>query len=475
MIFNKLKIQYVILLFIAGFVTYIIINEKSVHAHAKEQVSEHGSIVANALWNLDNQSPMRYLEEACINHHYTQLTLKDDLGASFITINADTIKTLQGLLTPLLPKIKIQSNIMYHERRIGTLTVLWQNETIYIYINIFIISSLILLALNLYLKLIYTNTNLENIVFERTSELENANTDLAIHKEHLEELVEDRTKELFSTQQQAIENAHRAGMADIANGVLHNIGNILNSVNTSAHIISELTKDSFHSKFKNANQVLSENIETIQDFIVHDSRGKALIEYYLELGKIHEHNQTSMHNHVGRLQEKIKATIDVIASQQAYAGAASMSEQLDIREIVRDAFNMDIDSIENHAIEIVDEMNTTIASVDKTKLIHIVLNLINNAKEAMSTTPKSKRKITFKTNSNDSNTYLKVSDTGCGISEENLNNIFAHGFTTKQDGHGFGLHSCANYMTEMNGKLYVESQGENQGATFTLTFPTNSL
>jgi signal transduction histidine kinase len=71
----------------------------------------------------------------------------------------------------------------------------------------------------------------------------------------------------------------------------------------------------------------------------------------------------------------------------------------------------------------------------------------------------------------DSRINIVVTDNGVGIPSENLNRIFNHGFTTRQQGHGFGLHSGALAAREMGGKLTARSDGSGAGATFTLELP----
>jgi signal transduction histidine kinase len=66
---------------------------------------------------------------------------------------------------------------------------------------------------------------------------------------------------------------------------------------------------------------------------------------------------------------------------------------------------------------------------------------------------------------------ISVTDNGVGIRPEHLTHIFEHGFTTRKDGHGFGLHSGAIAAKEMGGSLAVYSAGPDQGATFTLSLP----
>jgi signal transduction histidine kinase len=64
-----------------------------------------------------------------------------------------------------------------------------------------------------------------------------------------------------------------------------------------------------------------------------------------------------------------------------------------------------------------------------------------------------------------------VQDQGEGIAAENLTRIFSHGFTTRKDGHGFGLHSCVLAAKEMGGSLTAHSDGPGKGATFALELP----
>jgi signal transduction histidine kinase len=64
-----------------------------------------------------------------------------------------------------------------------------------------------------------------------------------------------------------------------------------------------------------------------------------------------------------------------------------------------------------------------------------------------------------------------VTDNGIGIPAENFKRLFEHGFTTKQEGHGFGLHSCALAVRELGGDIQTRSDGIGTGATFSLRLP----
>jgi len=166
---------------------------------------------------------------------------------------------------------------------------------------------------------------------------------------------------------------------------------------------------------------------------------------------------------------------EVISTQQAYAKSGFHSEQLNLSELVEDALKIQEASLKKWGVKLnTNYAETPLCTGQKSKLLQVITNLVKNAKEAMNDNDQFNRpkELTIETGKlNDSALYLTVKDNGCGISEEQLNKIFNHGFTTKESGHGFGLHTCANAMTEMKGALKVDSDGLQEGACFTVTIP----
>ncbi|MTI88231.1 MAG: GHKL domain-containing protein [Balneolaceae bacterium] len=313
------------------------------------------------------------------------------------------------------------------------------------------------------------NRHLEQVVKERTSELDEKNSQLADKNEHLEELLQ----ELKDTRNELVEKAHKAGMADIATGVLHNVGNILNSVNTSASIMESTLKKSKLQGLVKANKMLRENLDRIDKFIAEDSRGEKLLNYYLKLEDPLLREKQQLIDQNARLTEKIQLINDVISTQQSYATAGMFMDSIDLTEMIESALTLLAGSIDRHHITVkrdIDDVSEVIGQ--STKIVHILLNLFKNAKEAMDSVESNREHVVdISLKQDDSDVYLSIVDNGCGISDENLKKIFTHGFTTKTSGHGFGLHSCSNYMTEMGGELTVDSPGIDKGATFTLIFP----
>ncbi|REL33737.1 GHKL domain-containing protein [Rhodohalobacter sp. SW132] len=278
--------------------------------------------------------------------------------------------------------------------------------------------------------------------------------------------------ELRDTQAELVEKAHKAGMADIATNVLHNIGNILNSVTTSTSLISDILDKSSVEKLHNANMLLAANQENIEEFIVNDPKGKKLLEYYLKLDKpiTKEFEQLSKQN--SRLKEKIQLISDVVAAQQNYSRAKRLAEPHSPRQLIEDSIAlMDNNFQRSDLIFERDYQPTDPIRIDKSKMIHVIINLLKNAGESIREADPDRKVITIQLRQDEDSIRMVISDTGGGISHDNLLKIFNHGFSTKSTGHGYGLHSCANYMKEMGGSIHAESSGNGKGASFILTFP----
>ena len=122
-----------------------------------------------------------------------------------------------------------------------------------------------------------------------------------------------------------------------------------------------------------------------------------------------------------------------------------------------------------------DYQDVPVISVDKHKILQILVNLIRNAKYAIETAGKRDKRLAISIRSNERNmVQITITDNGIGIAQENLTRIFSHGFTTKRDGHGFGLHSGALAAKEMGGSLSASSEGPGKGATFILELPLSA-
>jgi two-component system, NtrC family, sensor kinase len=130
-------------------------------------------------------------------------------------------------------------------------------------------------------------------------------------------------------------------------------------------------------------------------------------------------------------------------------------------------------AFERHGMTIVREFaETPSLTVDKHKVLQILVSLIRNAKYAMDELGGQQKILTLGICPRNERTLaISVRDNGIGIAPENLVRIFDHGFTTRQDGHWFGLQSGMTAATEMGGRITAQSEGLGKGALFCLELP----
>lgn len=304
------------------------------------------------------------------------------------------------------------------------------------------------------------------------AEINRMNHALQLANEQLEERVESRTRQLREAQSELLATARQAGMAEIATNVLHNVGNVLNSVNISADLLSRKLRASKTLGLAKVVQMMNEHKDDLGYFIEHDDKGKLLPAYLGQLSDAVANEQQSMRDELAQLSASVDHVKEIVATQQSYAGAARLEEPLYINVLLEDALRMNAGALTRHQVAVVREFAPVPQIMgDKHRLLLILINLISNAKQAMSDLPGCSRQMTLSMKVVDATLQISVKDDGEGIAPENMNRLFTHGFTTRKDGHGFGLHSCAVAAVEMKGRLTAHSDGPGTGAIFTLELP----
>ena len=281
----------------------------------------------------------------------------------------------------------------------------------------------------------------------------------------------------------ALEKANRelvdasrvAGMAEVANGVLHNVGNVLNSLNVSASVIATGLRRSKAASLVKLAQLLRAQDKNLGTFLTTDPKGKRVPEFLASLARHAVAERTRLLEEVAALQRNIDHIKEIVAMQQAYATTVAVVEPLDPVALMEDSVRMNAGGLLRHEVTIEREFQPTPAILaEKGKVVQILVNLIRNAKNACDESGQPERRMTLriKPGATSDRVQLVVQDNGIGIPWLNLDRIFGHGFTTRPNGHGFGLHSSANAAREMKGALTVHSDGVGKGATFTLELPS---
>jgi two-component system, NtrC family, sensor kinase len=311
---------------------------------------------------------------------------------------------------------------------------------------------------------------LEARVETRTQELSAANDELS------KEVAERRRaeQELERVHGELVAAARRAGMAEIATGVLHNVGNVLNSVNVSAEMLANRLRLSKRGDLGRIVTMLEEHALDLGEFLTKDEKGKQIPKFLKVLAEHLHAEEQSMVEESHSLTRNVGHIKTIVSTQQSYAGISGMVEPIEVDALLDDAMRLESASFERHRIRVVRKYaDLPIVLIDKQRLLQIVVNLIKNAKESLGEQLERERVLTIETNADNDRLIIKVSDTGVGIKPSNMTRIFSHGFTTKAKGHGFGLHRCANAATEIDGSLTAHSDGPCKGATFTLNLPLN--
>lgn len=275
---------------------------------------------------------------------------------------------------------------------------------------------------------------------------------------------------------QLVTASRDAGRAEVATGVLHNVGNVLNSVNASAALINRTLQESKLGNLDKALALFREHENDLATFLAADERGRRLPEYLIKLGEVLAAEQSTVVTELKLMERSIEHIRQIVQMQQSYARSALILEPVRPVDIMEDALRVNLVSFDRHNVKLRPEyQEIDPVEIDKHKVLQILINLISNAKNSIKHKPPNERLIIARVLTLEVGTTrtirFQIVDNGVGIKPENLTKIFSNGFTTRKDGHGFGLHSSANAAHEMNGTLSAASDGPGLGAVFTFDIP----
>ena len=276
---------------------------------------------------------------------------------------------------------------------------------------------------------------------------------------------------------QLIDASRRAGMADVATDVLHNVGNVLNSVNVSAGLISERLRDFGISDLSKATRIMEQHLDNLGNFVTQDERGKHLAPFLIDLSHQMTTDEEGILQEVQSLTKNVEHIRDIITLQQSHTGVSGLVEEASLAGLIEDAIHINSASPERHGIEITrDFEDVPIVAIDRQKLVQVFVNVISNAKYALIHSDRPEKRMSVRMHRlTEGQVQIDVEDNGIGIAEENLTRIFSHGFTTRKEGHGFGLHSASLAVKELGGELAASSEGPGKGALFSIVIPVQIL
>jgi PAS domain S-box-containing protein len=285
--------------------------------------------------------------------------------------------------------------------------------------------------------------------------------------------VKETEQKMDALHRQLLQASRAAGMAEVATGVLHNVGNVLNSVNVSAGIVAERLRSSKSEGVSKLAQLLREQGANLAHFLTEDDRGRKVPAYIEQLAAHLAEERIELEKELKGLILNVDHIKEIVAMQQNYARTSGVVEVGSLSEMVEDAFKIHGGAYARHGITVERDFDQLPSiTVDKHALLQILVNLLHNAKYACEAANRPDKRVIVRAKAaGPGRVKVEVADNGVGIPQENLTRIFSQGFTTRKGGHGFGLHSGALAAKQLGGTLTVHSDGVGRGATFTVEIP----
>jgi signal transduction histidine kinase len=321
---------------------------------------------------------------------------------------------------------------------------------------------------------------------EAITQLEQSRTQVLSQNEQLEQTnevlqieIEERKRIQVEREQlhkQLLESSRLVGMADVASTVLHNVGNVLNSVNVSVEVVTNLLKQTPMNDVALIASMLEAHKHDLGTYLSQSQEGKQIPPYLLMLAQAVTQNQALVQNELdglGRNIEHIRQVVDRQVDLARPGGA--ILEPVSFQDLMEQALAIHRSAFESRGCEIEQRYDAIPQGMcDRHQVLQILVNLISNAKNAMDAMPGKRHRLTLRFGRAEDRTgfvRFQVSDTGVGIASENLGRLFTQGFTTRPDGHGIGLHSASLAAKNLGGSLQGRSDGQGRGAVFILDLP----
>ena len=309
------------------------------------------------------------------------------------------------------------------------------------------------------------------MVIRDVTERERAQEELRNANENLEHKVQERTEELKELNSKIADIARSAGMAEVASGVLHNVGNVLNSVNVSTSMLKSHVKNSKINNLEKLVGMIKDHEDDLCDFLKVDEKGKYVIPFLYGFSEQLQKDKKLQIAELDSLSDNIEHIKNIVTMQQSYTGNMGVIERVKASALMDDAVNINVSSMTKHKITVERSYDDDPEiSVDKHKLMQVLVNLVSNAGHAVSNNEGDK-KVTVKIHKNKDDIVFSVEDNGIGMAAEDMERIFEFGFKKRVGGHGYGLHHSAIMAKDLDGKIKVSSDGLGKGARFELSIP----
>jgi len=313
-------------------------------------------------------------------------------------------------------------------------------------------------------------------VVVQNRQLEQANDTLMQEVEERKRIQAEREQ----LNRQLLERSRSVGMADVASTVLHNVGNVLNSINVSVDVAMRALKRVPIDDITLLTSLLQQHRHELAHYLSEDVRGKQIPSYLAMLAESVTQNQSLVETELIGLSRNIDHIRHVVDQQVHLARSErTMREPVRFQDLIEQALAIYRPTLERQGCEIVERYDKELEGLcDRHQIVQILVNLVSNAKNAMDVIPDKSHRLTLHLGvAPDRPGFVRfeIIDTGVGIASEYLPRLFTQGFTTRPDGHGIGLHSAALAAKNLGGALQARSEGQGRGAAFVLDLPLTPI
>ena len=296
----------------------------------------------------------------------------------------------------------------------------------------------------------------------------------------LESKVRQRTAELKKAQSKMLEQAHKAGMAELASSTLHNIGNAVNSLMNNIENLNKNNSNirTMKKSYDKILKLIDENKNELEEFFNSDPTGKRVISIFKMTNDEMQKNIEKNHSYAKKNLSILNHVIEIINVQNSYAqGVKAIKEKININKLITDSLEILSESLKKRKIKIKKDLSFDKSiHINKNNLMQVIVNMIKNSIESIDAKQsqmkgKSDDMIKIVTKKMFNYFVIKIKDSGVGFQNNIKNELFSFKFSTKTRGTGFGLHFSANFIKNNKGNILAFSKGENTGATFIIILP----
>jgi signal transduction histidine kinase len=260
-----------------------------------------------------------------------------------------------------------------------------------------------------------------------------------------------------------------AGMAENATNVLHDVGNTLNVVKTSTACLEAAQTGHPAGDLQRLVELLQPHRDELSQFFATDPRSSRIYPFLEALAGSSAAHTNAAAVEIARLQASVEHIELIIRRQQQIAGGVGDSEPCAVADLVAGALGLSSLAGAGAHVDVECSVDPGLqVAVDRHRALQILVNLLENAAEAVAGGNRAPRIRIRARMSAPGAVVVEIADNGSGIAADVVDRVFSRGFTTKPHGHGFGLHGSFVLAQAMGGELSFVSEGAGHGATFCL-------